>query len=276
VIVHCLLTGGRVHERARDLLEGRRLIGHRVGDDGVVIHRDGDGLAHGYLIQPIGIQVVEGSGKAGADAVGRLRQVSGNRQTVALPQQVDVGVELLTDVHLALGQSHGTGRVVLEDHMRQVLRRGQLAPHGGILTPVVIIPHEDYLRVIGEILVIGAGVHDVLRGVRHQLGGVITGALLQLLGPGLLHDVVAAHESAHRQRIDGLPIFRQLGLDHHGPIVLGHDVLNVVLVAGAGRGVVLDVSRPGVSHILRRHGGAVTPLGRRLDLEGDLRHIGVP
>src|SRR5690606_31958000 len=51
MVVEGLLTGGRVHHGAWNLREGWGLVGHRVGDDGVIVHRDGNGLADGDILQ---------------------------------------------------------------------------------------------------------------------------------------------------------------------------------------------------------------------------------
>jgi hypothetical protein len=202
MVKHRLLAGGRVHQRARHLVEGRRLVGHGIGDDGRIVHRHGDRLADADLIQAGRLQVVERGRQAGADAIGRLGQIGGDGQVLLLPQVLDVGVELLADIHLTGLQRGGAGGVVLEDRVRQVLRRGQLAPHAGILPPVVVIAHVDDLGVVGEELVIRAGVDDVFGGSASNCGGVAADARFQRLRPGFLDDVVGAHVGGDEQRID--------------------------------------------------------------------------
>ena len=139
LVIQGLLTGGRVHQRARHLGEGRRLVGHRVGNDGVIVNRDSNRLADRNQFQTRGFHVVEGGWEAGADAIGGLGQVGRDRQIVLQPQILDIGVELLTDIHFTGLQSGEAGRVVLEDGVRHVFRSGQLAPHRGILTPIIVI-----------------------------------------------------------------------------------------------------------------------------------------
>jgi hypothetical protein len=112
------------------------------------------------------LQVEERGRQAGADAVGRFGQVGGDGQILLQPQVLHVGVELLADIHLTGLQRSGAGGVVLEDRVRQILRRRQLAPHAGVLAPVVVIAHVDNLGVVGEELVIRAGIDNVLSGDR--------------------------------------------------------------------------------------------------------------
>ena len=59
-VIQGLFAGGRVHQGARNLFEGGRLVGHGVGDDRVIVNRHGDGLADRNLVQTIGCQVEPG------------------------------------------------------------------------------------------------------------------------------------------------------------------------------------------------------------------------
>ena len=118
-------------------------------------------------------------GQAGANAVRGLGQVGGDGQIVLQPQVLHVGVELLADVHLTGLQRGGAGGVVLEDGVGQVLGHGQLAPHGGILPPVVVVAHQDDLAVIREVLVIGAGVDHIFGRIGQERRGITAGALFQ-------------------------------------------------------------------------------------------------
>ncbi len=276
LVVQGLFTSGRVHERARHLAEGSRLVGHGVGDDGGVVNGHGDGLADRKLVQPVGFQVVESGREAGADAVRRIGQVGGDGQPIVEPQNLNIGIELLAHIHFTLCQSNRTGRVVLEDRVRQVLRGRQLAPHALVLAPVLVITNIDNLRIVSEELVIGTGVDDVFSGISQQLRGIAADALFQLLGPGLLDDVVGAHVCIDDQWIDRLAVRAQLGLDHNRLGILGLDGVDEVLVRSTGGGAVLDMRGPGISDVIRGHRRAIAPLGGGLELEGDRGHAGIP
>src|SRR5512138_137025 len=78
LIIEGLLTRSRVHQRARNLIECCGLVGHGVGDDRRIVHRNSDSLADCDLVQTGGIQVVEGSRKTGTDAIRSLGQVGGD------------------------------------------------------------------------------------------------------------------------------------------------------------------------------------------------------
>ena len=107
-------------------------------------------------------------------------------------------------------RARGAGGIVFEDGVRQVLGRGQLAPHGGILAPVVVVTDEDNLAVVREELVVGAGVDDIFRRIGHEGGGIATGARFQGLGPGLLDDIVGAEVGSDQQGVDSLAVIVQL------------------------------------------------------------------
>ena len=83
-------------------------------------------------------------------------------------QKLNVGVELLADIHFTFCQSNRTGGVVLEDRMRQVLRYRQLAPHRLILAPVVVITDEDHFLIIREEFMVWTGPNNVLRRIRQE------------------------------------------------------------------------------------------------------------
>jgi hypothetical protein len=116
------------------------------------------------------------------------------------PQILNVGIELLADIHLTGFQSDETGIVVGVDGVRKVLRSGQLAPHGSILTPVVVVTNEDNFLVVIEEFLVRARATNVFAGIGFQSSGIATGALFQFLGPGFLDNIVAAQVSRNLQR----------------------------------------------------------------------------
>ena len=200
VVVQGLLALGGVHQRTRHVGEGGALVGHGVGDDGVIVNGHGDGLAQrGVLGQHGQVEVVPRGGHGQAHAVGRFFIVGGDRQAVFQPQVLHVADELLADVHFAGLQGVLTGGVVGVDRVGDVLRHGQLAPHGSILAPVVVVADEHDLLVVGVVLGVGAGPDDVFTGVVQDGHGVAVVALDHGVDPRGLGDGGAGQEVQNLQ-----------------------------------------------------------------------------
>ena len=123
---------------------------------------------------------------------------------------------------------------------------------------------------------IGTGPHDIFRRVRQQRSRVIIRARFERLRPSLLDHIVGADIGLHEQRVDGRASIIQLGYNGHRVFVNRDDVFDVVNIARAGRRVVLNMRRPRVGHILRRHRGVVTPLRHRFQMEGEFSAGFVP
>ena len=154
--------------------------------------------------------------------------------------------------------------------MRQVLRSRQLAPHGSILTPIVVITNVDNLRIVSEEFVIGTGPNDVFSGIGFKSRSIAAGARFQCLGPGFLDDIVAAQVSSDHQRIDRFAVRIQFGLDQNRLGINCCDGVNVIFVVNASIGFVLDIGSPGIGNIIGGHRGSVAPMCGWFDLEGDL------
>ena len=277
MVKHGLLAVGGVHHGAGHVGEGGGLVGHGLLDDGVVVHRDGDGLAQGHVVgQHRVVHVVPGGGHGQADAVGRLVHVGGHGQVLFQPQVLDVGHEDLADVDVTGAESGLCGGVVGVDGVGQILGHGQLAPQGGVLAPVIVVADKGHDLVIVEVGAVGAGVGGVLAGVGQDGGGVAVVALHHSVDPRGLGDIGMHHEVLDLQRIGGLAVLRQHGLDHHGVVVDLLDAGDVVLELGAGAVVDLHADVPGAHHVVSGDGGAVVPLGGGIDLHGHFGLVVVP
>ena len=277
MVVQSLLAVGGVHQGAGNIGEGGRLIGHGVGNDGLVVGGHGDGLPQSGVLSDHGdVHVVPCGGHGQADAVGGFIIVGGDGQIVFQPQVLDVADELLADIDLAGLQSQLAGGVVSEDNVGQILGNRQLAPHGLVCAPVVVVTDQNDLLVIGIILVVGAAPDDVFTGIVQDLGRIIVAAVAQGLDPGGLGNGSTADEVFDLQGVDGLAIFGQDGLDHEGLVAGGFDARDVSLVAGAGAVVGQHAHVPGGYHVSSGDGGAIGPVSGVLQGHGHLGQVVVP
>ena len=274
MVIQSLFASRRVHQGAWNLFEGGRLVGHGVGNDRVIINCDGNGLSHRNLVQTVGSQVVEGGWQAGANLIRSIGQVGGDGQPIFQPPILNIVIELLAYIHLTGFKCRSSSSIIGIDHVRQVLRCRQFAPHGSILAPVVIIPNEDNFRIVSEELVIGTGVNDVVRRIRHQRTGIITAARFQFLRPGFLNDIVAAQVSSHAQRIDRFACIK-FGIDLNRLGVNSCNAIDGILITTVS-GSVVDMGGPGIGNVSRGYRGAIAPLCGCFDLEGDMGFRGVP
>ena len=159
--------------------------------------------------------------------------------------------------------------------MSQVLRSGQLAPHGSILSPVSVVADESNQLVVREVGAIGTGIHDIGGGIGADRGLVVIVLRAQVFRPGFLHNVNAGQEVQHLQGVRGLAFFIQLRLDQHSAVLV-FDAVDVGSIAGVGAVLDLGADVPGRNHVIRGHGSAVGPLGGGLDLQRQLGQVVVP
>ena len=214
------------------------------------------------------VHVVPGRGHGQADAIGRVLHVGGNGQAFILPQFLDVGQELLVHVNLARLEGNLSRGVVGENVVANVLGHGQLAPHGRILAPVVVVADEKNLLVIREELAVGAGEGHILRRVVQDGGSVAIITLLERFQPSLLGDKGANQIVLHLQGVHGLAVGVHFGGDDNGEVVLGHHFVNIAAVVGGVAVVDLNADVPGGLKVMGGHLGAVRPFGNRLDFDG--------
>src|SRR4030067_1881844 len=130
------------------------------------------------------------------------------------PQILNIVDEHLADINLTGFKSIKTGIVIGIDHMRQVLRRRQLTPHGSILAPVVVIPNEDNDLIIVEVIRVRTRGNEVQTGISFEEASVATGARFQYWGPGFRDDIASAEVTLDHQRIDSFTV----------PIQFGHEI----------------------------------------------------
>ena len=64
-----------------------------VGNDGVIVNRDGDGFADHHIVQTVGLQVVKGRWQGGANMIGRTGKVGGDGQVMDKPQVLNIDDE---------------------------------------------------------------------------------------------------------------------------------------------------------------------------------------
>ena len=277
MIVQSLLTGGGVHQGAGNIGEGGGLVGHSVGNDGFVVGSHGDGLPQGGVLSNHGDVHVVPCGRHGqADTVGSFIVESGDGQIVFQPQVLHVGNEQLGHVNLTGLQSQLGSGVVGIDVVRQVLGNRQLAPHGLVLAPVVVVTDQDDLLIIGIVLGVGAAPDNIFTGIVQDLGGVVVVALAQGGDPGSLGDGSAGQEVLNLQGVDGLAVLGQLGGDNQGLVAGGFHAFDVGLEAGAGAVVGQDANVPGGNHVSGGDGGSVGPVSGILQGDGHGGQVLVP
>ena len=275
MIIQGLLTVGGVHDGPRHIRKGRALVGHGVLDDGIIVNSHRDGLADFLHLQHRDLHVVPGGGHGGADAVGSLVHVGSDRQAVVFPQFLDVGNELLVAVNLAGLEGYQGSVVVGVDAVSDVLRHRQLAPHGGILSPISVVADEGNDLIVGEVGAVGAGIRHVGGGISQHLGGVIAVVGSQLLEPGLLGNIGAGQEVLDDQGVHRLTVFRQLGLDHDFA-VHRRDGVDVSGIAGIDAVLGLNSRIPGRLNIFSGHRGTVGPLGSSFNSDSHFGQVIVP
>ena len=275
MIIQGLLTVGGVHDGTRHIREGRALVRHSVLDDRVIVNSHRDGLADFLHLQHRNLHVVPRGGHGGADAVGSFIHVGSDRQAFVFPQFLHVGNELLVAVDLAVFEGYQGSVVIGVNAVGNVLRNGQLAPHGSILSPVSVVADERHDLVVGEVGAIGAGVRYVRSRIRQHGRGVIAVVGSQLLEPGLLGNIGAGQEVLDDQGVHGLAVSRQLGLDDYFA-VNGGNAVNVSGIAGVNTVLGQHSRIPGRDHVIRGHGGAVGPLGGRFDGDRRFGQVVVP
>ena len=150
--------------------------------------------------------------------------------------------------------------------MDDVLRHRQLAPHGLVLAPVVVVPLNHPLLVVLLQGMIGGGGGGVPHGLVLHGSGVAAVGGIQFLQIGLLHDVHLPDELFHLHQVHAVA---GVHLELHGVVVNSHDVGDVGLVGDAQVGVVVYVRIPGGLHVGGGQIRAVAPVGSSLQLDGD-------
>ena len=160
--------------------------------------------------------------------------------------------------------------------MGDVLGNGQLAPHGGILAPVVVVTDKDDLLIVGVVLGVGTRPDDVVTGIVQNGDGVAAVALNNLVDPGGLGNGRTGQEVQQLQGVLGLPGVVDGGLDDAGSVILSHDLGDVGAIGGTGAIADLHADVKGALDVVGGDRGAVGPLGGGLDLHGQLGLVGVP
>src|SRR5699024_4765393 len=115
--------------------------------------------------------------------------VSGDGQALVFPEGFDVRRVGLVDVDFAVGKSLGSYVVGRIDVVDDVLGNGQLAPHGLVLAPVVVIPLNHPFLVVLLLGGVGTGMGSVPHGLVLHGSGIAAVGLSQFVQVGLLHDV---------------------------------------------------------------------------------------
>ena len=277
MVIESLFACGRVHEGTGNFCKGRALVGHGIGDNGVVVNGNSDGLAQSCILGEDGhVHVVPCSGHRQADAVRSLFIVGGDGQAVFQPQILDIADELLANVNFAGLQCELAGRVIGIDRMSNILGNRQFAPHGGILAPVIIVTNQNDFLIIKEVLGIRAGPDNVLARVVQDLHGIAAVALNQFVDPGGLCNGTAGQEVSDLQGVDRFAVFANFGVDDKGLVSGGFDGINVGAESCACSIADLYADVPGLDNIFCRNRRAVTPLCSIFQDDGDFCQVIIP
>ena len=160
--------------------------------------------------------------------------------------------------------------------MGDVLRNRKLAPHGLILSPVIVVTYKYDLLVVVEVLGVRAGPYYIFRRVIQDRGRVAFISLDAGVDPGCLRDVDAAQEVIDLQRVDRRSVLGQLCLDHKGLVINRFDGINIRTIAGSGVVGDLHADVKGPDDVIRRDVGSVRPFRRVLQFDGHLGQIVIP
>ena len=277
VIVQSLLTVGGVHQGAGNIGEAGGLIGHGVGDDGIVVNSHGNGLTKGGILSDNGEVHVVPCGRHGqADTIGSFVIEGGDGQAVFQPQILNVADELLANVNLASLQSDFTSGVISVDNVSQVLGNRELTPHGGVLTPVVVVTDQNDLLIVGVVLGVGAGPNDIITGVVQDSGGVAVAALNDLVDPGSLRNGSQFQEVQNLQGVDRRAAGIKLAVDDQALVTGSLDAVDESAVGRTGAVADLNADFPGADNVGGGDRRAVRPVGGFLQIDRKLSHVVVP